>query len=134
MEFKYIQRECDLGVLDVPTLPMILNGFPVGHAFVDTGADMTLLPMEINNLLGLELDTEHAMDIQSAGGGVFKAIPAATKVTYTIEHSGFRPIVWKGTVFFAPRQPTILLGQFECLSELIITLNGKTKKIYVDLK
>ncbi len=134
MEFEFTKRECDFGTVFTPTLPIIFDGFPVGHALVDTGADITLLPLEINNILNLELDTDHAIAIGSAGGGIFKAIPAKKKVEYTLEHSGFQPIKWKGTVYFAPRQPTILLGQHQCLSELSITLDGPRRKIRVNAK
>ena len=133
MEFKYTLRESDVGTLAVPTLPISLNGFPVGHAIVDTGADVTILPMEVNDLLGVELDTDHAIEMFSAGGGRFTAIPSAAKITYSLEHSGFRPINWKGTVFFAPRQPMILLGQFECLSRLSLTLDAPNRKIIVQM-
>ena len=134
MEFEFTKRECDFGIIYSPTLPITLNSFPVGHAFIDTGADITLLPMEVNKILELELDTENAIDIGSAGGGKFRAIPASSKVKFTLEHSGFKPISWKGTVYFAPRQPTILLGQHDCLSELKITLDGPRRKTLVQAK
>lgn len=132
MEFEFTKRACGFGMVSTPTLPIIFNGFPVGNALVDTGADITLLPLEVNKILTLELDTENAIDIESAGGGKFKAIPAKQKLEYTLEHSGFKPITWKGTVYFAPRQPTILLGQHECLSELTITFDGPRRKIRVE--
>ena len=131
MEFDYTKREWSRGVVYVPVLPILLNGFPVGHAFVDSGADVTLLPMELNQLLNVELDMENAIELTSAAGTDFRAIPSSTKVEYCIEHSGFRPITWKGTVFFVSEQPTILLGQYQCLSELVITLDAKRRKIVV---
>ncbi len=133
MEFEYTKKECDLGTVFIPTLPISFNGFPVGHALIDTGAEMTLLPMEINNILQLELDVERSIDVGSAGGGKFKAIPSKKKILFTLEHSGFRPLSWKGTVYFAPRQDAILLGQYQCLSELTITLDAPNHKIYVNL-
>lgn len=132
MEFNYIERESDLGTLHVPTLPISLNGFPVGHAMIDTGADVTILPMEVNTLLGMELDQEHSIDMFSAGGGRFTAIPAAKKIRYSLEHSGFRPIVWLGTAFFAPRQPTILLGHYQCLEQLNLCFRGRKRTLSVE--
>lgn len=116
----------------MPTLPISINGFPIGNALVDTGADITILPLEISQVLGIELNTEKAINIGSAGGGKFTAIPSKKKIKYSLEHSGFRPIQWNGTVFFAPRQPTILLGQYECLSELKITLDAKNRILKVE--
>ena len=127
-----MKRESDIGILHVPTLPVSLNGFPLGQAMIDTGADVTILPMELHNVLRVNLDAEHAMRMCSAGGGVFKAVPSATKITYSIDHSGFRSIQWKGTVFFASEQPIILLGHFECLSKLKITLDGKRRKVCIE--
>jgi len=113
----------------VPTLPILLNGFPVGHALVDTGADATLLPMELQELLAVELDTRNAIPFTSAGGDEFKAIPTTKPIEYTIEQSGFRPKTWKGIAFFAEGQPAILLGQYQCLEKLSITFDAPNKKI-----
>ncbi len=132
MEFDYLKREWDRGTVYVPVLPVSLNGFPVGHALVDTGADATILPMELNQVLDMELDKENAIEFIGAGGDVFKVIPTKGKVEYCLEQGGFRPIIWKGTVFFAKEQPTILLGQYQCLSELKITLDAPKKKIRVE--
>ncbi len=132
MQFEYTKKECDFGIIHIPTLPISLNGFPIGHALIDTGAEMTLLPMEVNSILNVELDTDNAIPVGSAGGGKFTAIPSKKKIEYTLEHSGFRPIIWKGIVYFAPRQEVILLGQYQCLGELKITLDAPKRKIYVD--
>ena len=115
----------------VPVLPISLNGFPIGHALIDTGADVTLLPMELNNLLGMELDRSNLIELQGAGGNFFEAIPSKEKIEYCIEHSGFRPIIWKGTAFFVKDHPTILLGQYQCLSELRIELDAPNKKVRI---
>ncbi|MFH0770669.1 MAG: hypothetical protein V1926_04815 [Candidatus Peregrinibacteria bacterium] len=132
MEFEYAKREWSGGIIYVPVLPIALNGFPVGHALVDTGADVTLLPMELNQVLDCELDPDHAIPFTSAGGGDFRAIPAVRKIEYRLEQSGFRPIVWKGTAYFVRGQPVILLGQYECLSELILVLDARKRKIRVE--
>lgn len=131
MEFDFSKRECDFGTVYSPTVPIIINGFSIGHAFIDTGADITILPLEVNTILELELDTEKSIELASAGGGKFRAIPSLKKVTLTIEHSGFKPIIWKGIVYFAPRQPTILLGQYQCLTQLKVTLDGPRRKVIV---
>ncbi len=132
MEFEYAKREWAKGLLYVPILPVILNGFPVGQCLVDTGADVTLLPMELHQVLGIDLDKEHPLEFTTAGGENCYGIPAKEKIEYCIEHSGFRPLVWKGTVFFVEGQPTVLLGQYECLSEWKVTLDGKRRKIRIE--
>jgi hypothetical protein len=99
MEFPFTERECDVGVLHVPTLPIALNGFPVGHALVDTGADVTLLPWELNQVLDLDLAFAKSLEFQSAGGSLFRAVPGTEPVTYRIEQSGYRPIEWREPCF-----------------------------------
>ncbi len=69
---------------------------------VDTGADITLLPMEMAKWIGVDLDEGGAIQIASAGGGGFLAVPSAIKVQYSLEQPAFRPLRWKGTVFFRP--------------------------------
>ena len=88
--------------------------------------------MELNEVLGVELDEEHALAFTGAGGSDFRAIPSIQKIDYRIEQAGFRPIVWKGTVFFVVGHPTILLGQYQCLSELVITMDARRWKIRVE--
>ena len=134
MEFAYKQRETDIGMLHVPTLPISINGFPIEQAMIDTGADVTVLPMELHQVLGVDLDYENALPMSSAGGGTFKAIPSLKKLYYSIDKSGFRSITWQGKAFFSVGQSVILLGHYECLSELVITLDGKRKKIRVEEK
>lgn len=130
MEFDYHKREWSKGSVYVPVLPLILNGFPVGHVLVDTGADITLLPMELHQVLNVDLDREHSILVTGADGTEFRVIPSATKVEFRIEQNGRRRM-WKATVFFCSSQPTILLGQYECLSELIVILDGKRRKVIV---
>tara|TARA_Y100000310_G_scaffold99766_1_gene97630 strand:+ start:496 stop:900 length:405 start_codon:yes stop_codon:yes gene_type:complete len=129
MQFDYTKRDWSKGVVHVPTMPVILNGFPLGHALIDTGADVTIIPMEVNKLLGLELEKSSTLSFVGAGGDIFRAVPTKKKIEYRIEQAGHRPICWKGTVFFAAGQPTILLGNYQCLDQLKITLDGKNRKL-----
>jgi hypothetical protein len=134
MEFNYVRREWSKGTVWIPTLPVSLNHFPIGNALIDTGADVTLLPMELYQILDVELDKGSSIEFTSAGGSNFKAIPCTKKIEYSIEHSGFRPIRWKGVAYFVEDQPTVLLGQYQCLSELKLMLDGKKRKISVELR
>jgi hypothetical protein len=55
------------------------------------------------------------------------------KIEYSLpEQKGFRPIRWKGTVFFVDNEDTLLLGTYQCLDQLKITLDGKHRKLKVD--
>ena len=131
MEFDYIAREWDRGTLYVPVLPISLNGFPVGNALVDTGADVTVLPMVLHEVFDIDLDRDHSIEVTGANGVTFCAIPSFDKIEFCVEQAGKR-ITWFGTVFFSSQEQTILLGQYECLSELKITLDGKRRKIRIE--
>ncbi|TSC57317.1 MAG: hypothetical protein Greene041619_1234 [Candidatus Peregrinibacteria bacterium Greene0416_19] len=132
MEFEYTKREWSRGAVYVPTLPICLNGFPIGHVLVDTGADVTILPMELQDVLGVDLDKERTLWFTDASGDDFKAVPSIQPIKYSVEKGGFQPVIWKGVVFFAEHQATALLGQYQCLSELRITLDGKKRRIKLE--
>jgi hypothetical protein len=136
VEFEYIPSDGKLTTIYLPSLPVTFScdkEFPVGHALVDTGADITLLPMEMREWIGVDLNDGAAIQIGSAGGGGFMAIPSAKKVQYSIEKPGFRALRWKGTVFFAPRQPLVLLGHYQCLDQLNLTFKGKERTLAVEV-
>ncbi len=132
MQFEYTKTEWSRGTIYVPTLPICINGFPMGHVLVDTGASVTLLPMELSNVLGVDLDKDNALKFVAADGKEFAGIPSAKKVEFCLEKGGFRPLIWFGTVFFVKGEETILLGQYQCLSELKITLDGRERLITVE--
>jgi hypothetical protein len=103
----------------------------VGSALVDTGADFTLLPLAIADLLGIEVEAAGGVPISSAGGGVFTARPSKHKVRYTIEKPGFRPISSEGRVYFPKDEPVVLLGHEQCLEYFDPTFMGPEKKLGV---
>ena len=134
MDFDLVPPEGKFSAIYLPIIPVTLShehAFPVSDALVDTGADMTLLPMETRKYIGVGLDESKAIELGSAGGGGFTAIPSSEPIWYCIDKKGFRPIRWKGTVFFAPRQPVVLLGHYQCLDQLSICLNGKTRRLSI---
>lgn len=105
--------------------------FPVGNALVDTGADFTLLPMEVAHLLKIPLDDAKAIRVGGAGGDVFVALPSQHKVGYAIAKKGHRTISWEGTIYFAEDEPTVLLGYRECLEYFDLTFEGPEKRLSV---
>ncbi len=132
MQFEYTKTEWSRGAIYVPTLPICINGFPVGHVLIDTGASATLLPIELSDVFGVDLDRKNTMWFSAADGEKFAGIPSSEKVEFALEKSGFRPLIWHGTVFFVEEEETILLGQYQCLSELKITLDGRKRMITVE--
>jgi hypothetical protein len=101
----------------------------MGHALVDTGADITLMPLEVARLLKVPLDDTEPLRVSGAGAGEFIAYPSLHKVEYAIERKAFRPIRWEGTVYFADSDP--LLGHRKCLEFFDLTFHGPEKKLSV---
>jgi len=78
VEFRYTECEGDVWR---PYLPITISygskELPIGSALVDTGSDLTLLPLAIAHTLEIELDDSKNRKIDAAGGGVFEVMPLA---------------------------------------------------------
>lgn len=133
VEFKY--TECE-GNVWRPYLPITFSygskQFPIGNALVDTGSDLTLLPLAIAHALEVELDDSKRRRIEAAGGSVFLVMPSQKTIGFTIRPPrGYRPISWKGTPFFSPDVESILLGHQAALEKFDITFQGPNKTFSV---
>lgn len=135
MEFAYVKTEGDTGYIYRPSLSVTFsNGdkkFLVMNALVDTGSDVTILPLDIAHALNIELDDSKQMRLSCAGGGMFTALPSLKKITYTIEKKGFRPVSWKGTIYFAESEPVVLLGHYQCMENFDLTFYGPERKLSI---
>jgi len=98
---------------------------------VDTGSDFTILPLEIAHYLEIELDDSERITVDCAGGGRFHVMPSQKKVKYQIDRKGYRSICWDGIVFFAEKEPIILLGHHECLEKFDLTFAGPERTLSV---
>ena len=63
----------------VPTVPIFMNGFSLGHILVDTGSMVTLVPSVLQDVLGVDRDASNALTMSGANGSEFKAFPSKTK-------------------------------------------------------
>lgn len=106
----------------------------MGHALVDTGADMTILPLAIAHLLEITLDDSRTIQVGSAGGGTFVALPSLQKIGFAVEKRGHRPIVWQGTAYFSDDQPAVLLGHYQCLDRLNLQFRGPERVLRVEMR
>lgn len=137
MEFPYAECEGSRRrIFHRPYLPVLLTSggkrFRVPHALVDTGADISVLPLEIAHYLEIEPDDTEGIETGSAGGGRFLALPSRRPVRIAVEKKGFRPIEWDGVVYFAPREPIVLLGHRHCLEHLRLLFDGPRKILRVE--
>jgi len=135
MKFKYSEY---IGGNNIkifrPTVPIIFkNGskFIQTEAVIDSGADFTVLPIEIAGILGIKLNVHTKKIFHGAGGNPFPVYPSPANIEHILRQSGFRTISWKTKVFFAESQPAILLGHKGFLEKFRITLDGRRKEVEI---
>ena len=135
LEFPYVKVEGSEGFSARPYIPVTFSSgkksFRVGHALVDTGSDLTILPLQIAHFLEIELDDSKRLTIDGAGGGRFLVQPSQKSIQYSIDRKGFRSIAWTGIVYFAEDEPIILLGHHQCLEKFDLNFQGPEKKLGV---
>lgn len=131
MQFDYVPCESGRGKVFRPCLPVIFSyegkELSIGHALVDTGSDITILPIEMAHVLKVELDDTESVAIDCAGGAVFHALPSRRPIGYTIAKKGFRSLHWEGTAYFAQEEPVVLLGRHQCLEKFDLNFQGPEK-------
>ena len=132
MKFKYSQYPTPEGKnIYRPSIPIIFkNGekFIYVEAVIDSGADFTILPIEIAGELGIKLDVKSKVTFYGAGGNPFTVYPSPVQIEHILRQSGFRQIAWKAHLYFAESQPAILLGNHGFLDQFEVRLKGKTKE------
>ncbi|MBI2634099.1 hypothetical protein HYW82_00310 [Candidatus Peregrinibacteria bacterium] len=101
------------------------------YALIDSGADYSILPIEIAGKFKLDLASQPQYRILGAGGNSFTIYKSSVEIEHIIKKSGFREIKWKSIVFFAESGSTILLGQNGFLNRFKVILNGKNKEVEI---
>lgn len=117
-----------------PSLPvMFVNGkqFAYMRAFVDSGADYTILPIVIAGHLGIKLNVKEKVSFIGAGGNPFNVYKSPVAIGHILRREGFRPIKWRAYVYFAESQPAILLGNCGFLDRFKVILDGPKKEMEV---
>lgn len=135
MVFPYVEF---LGLAEERVFrPMIPVTFRVdkeefkSYSLIDSGADYTVLPIEIAGKFKFKLSDYSNYRILGAGGEIFTIYKSPTEVELSIQKRGFREVKWKSFVYFAESGSTILLGQNGFLNRFKVTLNGKNKEIEI---
>ena len=117
-----------------PTVSIIFKNkskFIQTEAIIDSGADFTILPIEIAGILEIKLDMRKKTTFHGAGSNHFTVYPSPVSIEHILRKGGFRPISWKTKVFFAESQPGILLGHKGFLEKFKVTLDGKKKELQI---
>lgn len=135
MKFKYSEYT-DTNNIKIyrPTIPIVFKSkskFIQMEAIIDSGADFTILPIEIAGILDIKLDGRTKTEFHGAGGNPFPVYPSPVNIEHILRQSGFRTINWQTKVFFAESQPAILLGHKGFLERFRVTLDGKRKEVEI---
>ena len=126
IEFPFTSKRTALGTLLTPVVPVELltrKGFVTFQFLLDSGADFTLLPRHVADLVGIDLTT------------------APSTKTFGVEGGGLT--VWVGPVtlrlgpeifdvrcFFSERDDApLLLGRMDIFSKFQIAFDPKRKRI-----
>lgn len=137
MKFKYSEYTAlDGSKIFRPTVSIIFKNelkFIHTEAIIDSGADFTILPIEIAGILDIKLDLRARTTFHGAGSNPFTVYPSPLKIELILRQGGFRSIQWKTKVFFAESQPGILLGQNGFLERLKVTLDGQRKEVEINI-
>ncbi len=135
MIFPYIEA---LGLAEDrlwrPLIPVTFyaNGLEFkSFGLIDSGADYSILPIEIAGILGLNLKGQPQYTLVGAGGSYFTIYRSPIEVDIVLEKRGFRKTQLHSYVYFSESGTTILLGQNGFLNKLKLTLNGKSREIQI---
>lgn len=135
MKFKYSEYIGSNGSkIFRPTVSIIFKNksrFINTEAIIDSGADFTILPIEIAGILDVKLDPRNKKTFHGAGSNPFTVYPSPFEIEHILRQDGFRAIRWKTKVFFAESQPAILLGQKGFLERFKVTLDGRKKELVI---
>lgn len=135
MKFKYSEYTNPDGTKTFrPTVPIVFSyksKLILTEAIVDSGADFTILPIEMAGALDISLDIQTKTIFHGAGSNPFTVYPSSVEIEHILRQSGFRPIQWKTKVFFAELQPGILLGQKGFLEKFKVTFDGPKKELEI---
>lgn len=135
MKFAYVEFAItNRRKLYRPALRLLLkNGkhFAYVLGVIDSGADYTILPIELAGDLGIKLDVKKKTSFVGAGKNLFTVYPSTVKLNHIIRQSGFRNLEWNAAVYFAESQPGILLGHKGFLEHFRVTLDGIKREVEI---
>lgn len=136
MKFKYSEYiSSDRSKIFRPTVPIIFKNklkFIQTEAVIDSGADFTILPIEMAGILDIKLNLRTKTTFHGAGSNPFNVYLSPIEIEHILRQDGFRPIQWKTRVFFAESQPAILLGQKGFLEKFKTTLDGQKRETEIN--
>lgn len=135
MKFKYSQYPAPNGKsiyrASVPILFKHGSSIFYTEGIIDSGADYTILPIEVAGELNIKLESKKKATFLGAGSNPFTVYESPVKIQHLLRQNGFRSIQWESIVYFAESQPGVLLGNFGFLDRLKVTLDGTKKEVEI---
>ena len=126
IDFPYPAKKTSLGTELNPVIPieiLTLKGFATFDFLLDSGADFTLVPRRVVDLLGVDLKTAPSTRTFGVEGGGIRVFIG--RITIRIG-----PEVLRIRCFFSERDDApFLLGRMDVFSKFRIELDPKAKKI-----
>ena len=61
---------------------------------VDSGSDWTILPLEVAEVLGLEVKSKTKTEFNAADGGTFSVYKSSHAIEHILCQPGFRELKW----------------------------------------
>jgi hypothetical protein len=114
-----------------PIVPILVHGEHVSlllRPLLDCGADFTLLPLDVADAIGIELDTEHVGTVGGIEGGSLITYPGEVELELSDGNISYR---WRTTVRFAAGN-NMLLGHLGCLEFFTATLDHYGRAISLE--
>ena len=99
------------------------------YSLVDSGADYSILPIEIAGKLNLDIGAQPRPTLLCACGRDFTIYRSPVEIEHIVKKRGFRDIQWKSYVYFAESGNTLLLGQRGFFNHFKVGLDNNGREI-----
>lgn len=125
IEFPLLKKHTSLGEVSSPKIPVsikTIKGYQTFPFLLDVGADFTLLPLHMKNLLNISIPQQTITLYGIEGYGISCLV---TKAQFKIAH-----IEFDATCLISPAETTpFILGRMDFFSRFNVTFDNKTQKI-----
>lgn len=134
MYFEYYKHLTEQGeIIYRPQVRVFFKNGPnfiLTDANIDTGADYTILPIELATPLKIKLEARTIFF--GAGNNEFNVYKSPRPIDHILKLPEMKQIKISSHVYFAESQPAILLGNNGFLDKLKITFDGPKHRLKID--
>ena len=126
IEFRYRKQESRIfGEIERPMAEVVLIGKREIREvfFIDSGADLTLIPRSVGELLGLEFKEKEIVDMYGVGKSVISVVIKGIRMRFG-KHEIPARVAWALT-----EEIPLLLGRVDVFDPFHITFKQNNKKV-----